>query len=127
MCLDADFRPNFTYVRFSLRHNLNKIVYLAFLDTNYATSDYHYWRAYANNEHPLNMDFFGTKQQLVSKTGVNLNITIVESTQLEIDVGDPINYSVNSSFVKANYLSFVNNVNIESNGLVINTIDLDCQ
>ena len=75
----------------------------------------------------IQSEAYGAKQAMKEVTNVGLNISLVAISQVKVEIGSPVDFSVVTPFVDENPLDGINQIEILSDGVTVEELDLYCQ
>ena len=103
-----------------------------FADISYDKNNH--FNTYDNTGYFIGGQSFGSKQNLTGKTNLSVNFTLIAFTQMRLDIGYPINYSVTTSLFDYNYLDDTGSEGeeglmemfVHKGAVTIQHVDFDC-
>ena len=126
LCLTArTFHQHMTYLDFILRQNSSNKLFLSIKDDSHIYNNALILHDSSNEQFYDKQ--FGTQQNFHDEAHLNINFTLVAFTQIRVDFGPPISHSMITELVDANYLTSVNFIRLQCNGMTVETVDLDCK
>ena len=124
-CVTGLFHTDMGYFDFLLRENSATRLLVALRDDSHHSNNV-VWLQNFNNQQIHNQEL-GSRQNFQVMSVLNINFTLVAFTQMRVDFGPPVSYSMVSELVEVNYLTGINFVRLQCNDMTVYTVDVDCK